>query len=353
LSNIFHLWRLSIIPASSSSWTIPISTKSSGLAALAFSFLGTPSRHARRILSQLGAKRRAIFSFAQREPCGYIPIVFHHSLKAEKILPYLNIKDADIYYEVHGDGPPLLFCSVTGLDHQAWTFHQVPVFSRDHKVILFDYRGTGKSTKTVQKYSIKMFTDDAAALLDHLDVEQAIVCGHSMGGVVAQLLALDHPRKVKKLVLASSGAAHPGAHGIPLAMCRDMVRKGFEGYIREHTIATGWTKEFVAANPDLIEKFLQVRISGIAPLENYLHFVLARQEHDHTARLKDIHAPTLVLVGDDEHHGAADRTHWDAAHHLAREIPNAKLVVLKGEGHHYLATNPNAAHRAMREFIES
>ena len=266
-------------------------------------------------------------------------------------MPHLTLLDTEIYYECHGDGPPFLFCSVTGLDHQAWKFHQMREFSRDHRVILFDYRGTGKSSKTVQKYSIKMFTDDVAALLDHLHVEQAIVCGHSMGGVVAQLLAIEHPRKVRKLILASSGAAHPGAKGIPFAMCRDMVRKGFEGYIREHTIETGWTKEFVAAHPDLIENFLQVRMSGIAPLENYLHFVLARQEHDHTDRLKEIRVPTLVLVGDDENHGAADRTHWAAAHHLAREIPNAKLVVFKGEGHHYLATNPAAAHEAIRQFI--
>ena len=259
-------------------------------------------------------------------------------------MPHLKVKDAEIYYEIHGHGAPFLFCSVTGLDHQAWKFHQVREFSQDHKVIVFDYRGTGKSSKTVQKYSIKMFADDAAAILDHLDLEQAIVCGHSMGGVVAQLLALDHPNKVRKLILASSGSSHPGANGIPLAMCRDMVRMGFEDYIRQHTIETGWTKEFVAAHPDLIEKFLQVRMSGIAPLENYLHFVLARQEHDHTDRLKEIRVPTLVLVGDDEKHGATDKTHWHAAHELARAIPNAKLVILPGEGHHYLATNPDVAH---------
>ena len=268
-------------------------------------------------------------------------------------MPYLTLPDTEIYYESHGDGPPFLFCSVTGLDHQAWKFHQVREFSRDHRVIVFDYRGTGKSSKTVQKYSIKMFTDDAAALLDHLNVEQAIVCGHSMGGVAAQLLALDYPRKVKKLILASSGAAHPGAQGIPLAMCRDMVRQGFEGYIREHTIETGWTKEFAAAHPDLIETFLKVRMSGIAPLENYLHFVLARQQHDHTDRLKEINVPTLILVGDDENHRATDNTHWAAAHQLTRAIPNTKLVVLKGEGHHYLATNPGAAHAPIREFLNS
>ncbi len=268
-------------------------------------------------------------------------------------MPYLKRSDAEIYYETHGDGPPLLLCSVTGLDHQAWKFHQIPEFSRDHRVIVFDYRGTGKSSKTVQKYSIKMFTDDTAALLDHLNVEQGVVCGHSMGGVVAQLLTLDYPQKVKKLILASSGTAHPGARGIPLSMCRDMVLGGFEGYIRKHTIETGWTKEFVKTHPERIETFLQVRMSGIAPLENYLHFVLARQEHDHTDRLKEIQVPTLVLVGDDENHGATDNTHWSAAHQLARAIPNAKLVALPGEGHHYLATHPAAAHEAIREFINS
>ncbi len=268
-------------------------------------------------------------------------------------MPYLNRNDVEIYYEVHGDGPAFLFCSVTGLDHQAWKFHQIPEFSRDHRVIVFDYRGTGKSSKTIQKYSIKLFTDDAAALLEHLNVEHAIVCGHSMGGVVAQLLALDYPQKVEKLILASSGTAHPDARGIPLSMCRDMVRDGFEAYIREHTIETGWTKEFVKQHPQLIEEFLRVRMSGIAPLENYLYFVLARQEHDHTARLKEIRVPTLVLVGDDENHGATDSTHWAAAHHLAEGIPNSRLVVLKGEGHHYLATNPDAAHAAIREFLRS
>jgi 3-oxoadipate enol-lactonase len=117
-------------------------------------------------------------------------------------MPYLEVSDADICYETHGDGPPFLFCSVTGLDHQAWKFHQVREFSRDHKVIVFDYRGTGKSSKTVQKYTMEMFTGDVAAILDHLGPEQAIVCGHSMGGVVAQLLTLDYPRKVKKLIVA-------------------------------------------------------------------------------------------------------------------------------------------------------
>jgi pimeloyl-ACP methyl ester carboxylesterase len=80
-------------------------------------------------------------------------------------------------------------------------------------------------------------------------------------------------------------------------------------------------------------------MSGIAPLENYLHFVLARQEHDHTDRLKEIRVPTLVLVGDDEKHGATDKTHWHAAHELAREILNAARRTRAKDITHF-ATNP-------------
>ena len=69
-------------------------------------------------------------------------------------------------------------------------------------------------------------------------------------------------------------------------------------------------------------------MSGIASIDHYLYFVLARQEHDHTDRLNQIKVPTLVLVGDDENHGATDTTHWAAAHKLAGAIPGAKLVVL-------------------------
>src|SRR6266567_7625996 len=183
----------------------------------------------------------------------------------DEIMPNFKLEDTEIYYEVHGNGAPFLFCSVTGLDHQAWKFHQVPEFSRDHKVIVFDYRGTGKSSKTVMKYTTAMFAADAAAILDELGAEQAIVCGHSNGGRVVQTLALDYPQKVSKLILASSGSSFSETKGIPLKLCQGMIEKGFERYVREHTIETGWTPEYVALHRDVVDNFLEVRMAGIAP----------------------------------------------------------------------------------------
>ena len=267
-------------------------------------------------------------------------------------MAFLKRQDTEIYYEVHGEGRPFLFCSATGVDGQCWKAYQVPEFSRDHKVIIFDYRGTGRSSKTVMKYTTTMFAADTAAILDELGAEGAIVCGHSNGGRVAQALALDYPRKVSRLILASSGAPFSETKGIPLKLCHGMIEKGFEKYVREHTIETGWTPEFVAAHRDVVDKFLAVRMAGIAPLACYLRHVIARQEHDTSARLKDIQIPTLVMIGEDEHAATGDLSHRASADILRRDISHAKFVVLPGQRHHYWVSDPVAVHKAIREFIE-
>ena len=266
-------------------------------------------------------------------------------------MPTLNVGDADIYYEVQGDGPPFVFISETACDGDVWNMFQVPEFSRDHRTIITDYRGTGRSTRTPMRYTTRMFADDIAAVMDHLHATQAIVCGHSMGGRVAQLLALEHPDRVKKLILASSGAAHPGAHGIPLRIATEMVEMGYEKYVRDHSIEVGWTEQYVKDHPQEIENFLKVRMPNLSSVECYFRHVIARQEHDTRDRLKDISVPTLVLVGEDDHSVVSDMSHRKGAEILAEGIPNAKLVLLPGERHSYFFSNPATAHNAIRDFI--
>src|SRR3970040_314945 len=113
-------------------------------------------------------------------------------------MPTLQLKDVKIYYEVHGQGRPLLFVSETACDGEVWKIYQVPEFSKDHRVIIHDYRGTGQSSKPSIDYTTQMFAQDVVALMDHLDAEDAIIVGHSMGGRVAQLLALDPPNTLQK-----------------------------------------------------------------------------------------------------------------------------------------------------------
>ncbi len=267
-------------------------------------------------------------------------------------MPYIKSKDGvDIYYEATGRGTPFLFLSETACDGAVWNLYQTPDFGRDHCVITFDYRGTGLSGKPSAKYSTGMFADDAAAILDHLGLEGAVVCGHSMGGRVAQLLALDHPEKVGKLILASSGAAHPGEHGIPFRIAKEMVEWGYERYVRQHTIVVGWTEIYARNHMNLIEQYLQVRMANLCPVEFYLRHVLARQEHDTSSRLKDIKVPTLIFVGDDDHFVVSDMSHRSGADILAQGIRNSKLIVLPGERHSYFFTEPQKVHEIIREFL--
>jgi 3-oxoadipate enol-lactonase len=269
-------------------------------------------------------------------------------------VPYVKTKDGvEIYYEVFGEGTPFLFLSETACDGAVWKIYQVPEFARDHRVVIFDYRGTGLSGKPSVKYSTHMFADDAAAVMEHLGLEDAVVCGHSMGGRVAQLLALDHPRKVSKLILASSGAAHPGETGIPLRIAKEMVEMGYQKYVREHTIVVGWTETYAQQHLNLIEKYLKVRMANLCPVEFYFRHVLARQEHDTSRRLKDIKVPTLILVGDDDHFVVSDMSHRAGADILAKGISHSKLVVLPGERHSYFYTEPEKVHRIIRDFLKS
>ena len=267
-------------------------------------------------------------------------------------MPHVKAKDGvEIYYEASGRGTPFVFLSETACDGAVWSLYQVPEFSRDHRVVILDYRGTGLSDKPSAKYSTEMFADDAVAVLDHLGLEGAVVCGHSMGGRVAQLLALNYPRKVSKLILASSGAAHPGDRGIPLRIAKEMVEWGYEKYVRDHTIVVGWTEVYARNHMNRIEKYLQVRMANLCPVEFYFRHVLARQEHDTSGRLEDINVPTLILVGDDDHFVVSDMSHRAGADFLARGIPNSKLVLLPGERHSYFYTEPEKVHGIIREFL--
>jgi 3-oxoadipate enol-lactonase len=172
-----------------------------------------------------------------------------------------------------------------------------------------------------------------------------------MGGRVAQVLALDHPGKVGKLILASTGASFP-SRGIPLKMCLELVEKGYERYVREHSLKVGFTPAFIAANGDIVEEFLAVRLADPPPLEVFLRLVIARQETDTSNRLKDIRVPTLVMVGEAEGQlDASGISHAASSEVLARGIPGAKLVVLPGQGHYYPFVDPQTTNKLIRDFL--
>lgn len=268
-------------------------------------------------------------------------------------MPFLSIDDTTLNYDVVGNGPPMLFCSATATHGDVWKIYQTSFFSRTHRVITFDQRGTGQSRTGSEDFSTKRLATDAALLLAHLRAEPAVICGHSNGGRVAQYLAVEHPEVVAKLVLMSSGGAS-GAQGIPFNLCKEMVALGYEPWVRDQAIRLGFTKDFVAENPEALERFLAVRLASPPNLDTYLRHVLGRQAFNLGDRIKQIRAPTLVMVGEDEDHGPPGHlTHSAYAQFLAADIPNARFVMLKGQAHYYYYSDPQTTNELIFDFIRA
>jgi pimeloyl-ACP methyl ester carboxylesterase len=255
-------------------------------------------------------------------------------------VPAIEIDGRPVAYELRGSGDPLVLVAGTGYPGATWPPELVEPLAGRHTVVTFDHRGTGATPGDAGRYSTRGFAADAVALLDALGLPPAHVVGHSMGGRVAQWIAIDRPDRVRSLVLAATGPGQfrddrPVTRGIPVHTARDLVEQGYEGYMAAHIAATFFTPEFVAERPErvawLVRAFWQHRPS----LEDYLRHVVARQEHQTAERLGEIDRPTLVLVGDRDTHVAGTGVHRDQSAYLAEHIPGAELAVVEGAAHGY------------------
>jgi len=154
-------------------------------------------------------------------------------------MPNVNLSTgANLYYETHGSGEPLVLIPSTAFSGEVWKPSQLPL-AQATQLVLHDPRGTGRSTASQQVYTINQMANDVVALLDHLNITSAHVLGHSMGGRIGLEMALNFPGRVKSLIMAASGsgqAARPGPDcipGLPHWLVIRLVEKGFEKALRE------------------------------------------------------------------------------------------------------------------------
>ncbi len=120
----------------------------------------------------------------------------------------IRVNGVELYYEIHGEGEPVLMIHGLGSSTRDWDL-QVPALASRFKVVTYDVRGHARSEKPRQRYSVKLFADDAAALIRALNLGPMHVVGISMGGMIAFQLAVDAPELVRSLVIANSGPAMP------------------------------------------------------------------------------------------------------------------------------------------------
>jgi 3-oxoadipate enol-lactonase len=254
----------------------------------------------------------------------------------------------DLYYERAGAGPPVLLVMGLGMNATGW-WRTIPVLARRFTVLSFDNRGVGRSGRPPGPYSIAQMADDAVAVLDAADVEAAHVYGVSLGGMIAQEIALRRPERVLGLVLAATTPG--GEHAVPL----DAETLGFlhrRGQMpAEEAVWASVPYNYAArtrrdGGRRIAEDIAQRLRFPIEP-EPYVAQLAAALAHDAYERLAAISHPTLVV------HGAEDRmVHPDNARLLAERIPAAQLQLWEQTGH-LLFTDDPGIDPAVSEFLRA
>lgn len=257
----------------------------------------------------------------------------------------LHVSGVPIAYDVRGSGPALVLIAGTGFPGATWDDDLVRPLARRHTVLTFDHRGTGDTPAGAEPFSTHLFARDVLGLIDGLDLEAPCVLGHSMGGRVAQHVALESPDRVRSLILAATGPGqfrddHPVTRGIPVRHARALIELGYERYMREHIAEMFFTPEFAATHPDRVDRLVRLFWDHRPDLESYLRHIVARQEHQTTERLAEIRSPTLVLVGDRDTQVMGTGSHWDQSRYLLDHIAGATLRVVEGTAHGYFWERP-------------
>lgn len=271
-------------------------------------------------------------------------------------MPTIQANGIELYYEEHGQGEPLLLMAATGWPGRVWEIEQVPFFKQHYRVIVYDQRGVGRSDKPDHEYTVDMLADDALGLLHAIDAEPAHLLGFSMGGRVAQVMALKSPASVRSLVLA---AASPGRGesrgGVPLAVALSLGEHGYglEFWLDHfHSRDFPFSRAFREGHPEKVQALAECIYANQPPLKHYLRHVLARGTHTSADRLAEIQAPTLVMVGSGDHgSSSASGDHLESARFFVQTIPNAELALVEGAHHLFPWEAPEQTNEIVLEFL--
>ena len=256
----------------------------------------------------------------------------------------------ELYYEVHGQGPPLVLVMGIGYDSSLWMLAQVPALSSQLQVIMVDNRDAGRSSKASHPYSVADMADDLAGLLDGLGIQRSHLLGLSMGGMIAQEFALRHPNRLDRLVLTGTAAAPARSAADPIQIwswvkANDATGEIFGGqqfaslfstaFLRNHQ-AVRDTAELLAGNPYPMSPEAYGRQA-----DAYRHF-------DALDRLHRITAPTLVVVGEQD----LLTPPW-VVREVADAIPGARFEVIRGNGSSHLLPleRPDEFNRLVLNFL--
>jgi 3-oxoadipate enol-lactonase len=259
----------------------------------------------------------------------------------------LTSDGVEIAYSAWGrrEGTPVLLIQGLGLDHRGWGL-QRGAFGRRHRCIALDNRGTGRSDAPTGPYDLGRMADDAIAVLDASGIERAHIVGASMGGVIAQIIGVLHPERVRSLTLACTACHHHDWRRELLAEWASVVNEhGMSGLLDD---AMRWL-----VGPRLHRRFgVFVNVLARVLIQTKPHAFVAQVDAILGASdrlrfaLAQVTAPTLVITGSQD-----TLTPLGDAEELAELIGTSRLYVLRGAAHGLMAEAPNAFNDVVLKFL--
>lgn len=265
-------------------------------------------------------------------------------------MPTVRANGTHIYYKASGHGEPLVLIQGFGGGHEGW-FFQVRALKKQFQVITFDNRGIGKSDKPGQSYTIKTMADDTVGLLDCLGMDKAHILGVSLGGIVAQEVAIHYPERVRKLILVNTIAGDFDDIN-PQVMRSIGFEQGSSEVDYRNIDFNEMMKTVISlsfSKSSYRKFFLPLTLLNVKSVgfDGYRKQMEAAEGHSTIDRLHLIKTPTLVISGTED-----KLVPPRCSDEIAKRIPNARLVKIEGGSHAVFIEMRNRFNKQVLNFLE-
>jgi pimeloyl-ACP methyl ester carboxylesterase len=266
-------------------------------------------------------------------------------------MPIAKVNGIEIFYDIHGEGVPLvLICGFTN-SSETWESDLIYSLSKQFKLISFDNRDTGRSTRSSSDYTIKTMANDLASLLEKINVPRAHIFGHSMGGMIAQELVLNYPEKVNRLVIGCTWCG--GNKFVASKEVMDFMQNLSDGIFPEmsrneyveYLLRFAYSPTFLKKNKESLVKRL-INIKYPSTPDTFIKHAQAISKFDTFDKLNGIKQPTLILHGEEDD--------WVIPYNskiLHRNIPDSKLIMIKDAGHVFIVEAREQVVKVMLDFL--
>ncbi|MGY5865886.1 MAG: alpha/beta hydrolase [Candidatus Thorarchaeota archaeon] len=259
-------------------------------------------------------------------------------------MPFSKINGIDIYYEIHGEGEPVIFGNGVFQNTSGWV-NQLPIFSKEYQVILYDMRGQGQSDKPDSAYSFEIHAEDQKALLENLGISKVHHIGISYGGELGLVFALKYPEMLKSLV-ACSAVSYVG----PLLY--KMVQLWRYACVLEDpemfyfaTLPLNFSETFLREQTTVLEQARERYVDlDFPPLVRLIDAFLKLNITDHLHRIK---IPTCVIAGEKDILKPAN----PYSKLIHDSVPNSEMVIIRDSGHAIMFDKPEEFNNIVLSFL--